>query len=260
MTVSRFALLGYGRFGRAFADMLHAAGHDLRVYDPQAEVPAAFAAPSLAAAVEGADWIVLAMPVPFVHDALLDLRPHLQPGQAVIDVGSVKLHPCTAMDELLGADIAHAGTHPLFGPISLARGDKPRRVVICPAAGHPRTAERAAALFRSLDCEVIEQDPANHDRAMARTHAMAFFVAKGLIEFGVEDSMALAPPSFQGMHRMLDAVRGDAGHLFAAIQRENPFAAEAREQLIDALQKVHDQLQTTADDASLTIRGLDADT
>ena len=173
----------------------------------------------------------------------------------MFDVGSVKLGPGAVMDELLGAEIPHVGAHPLFGPLSLARGDKPLRVVVCPCAGHAEAAARTAGLLRTLDCEVIDLDAASHDRAMARTHAMAFFVAKGLIDFGVDDAMMLAPPSFQGMRRMLDAVRGDAGHLFATIQRENPFAAQARADLLTALAAVHRQLQTAADDDSLSIPG-----
>lgn len=248
-----FALLGYGRFGRAFADLLLQAGHRVRVFDPQAQVPAPLGAASLAQALADASWIVLAMPVPHMRDALLALRPLLHAGHTLIDVGSVKLQPCAMMDELLGADIAHVGTHPLFGPLSLARDERPRRTVICPAANHPQAAARASTLFRELGCDVITQSAEDHDRAMARTHSLAFFIAKGLIDIGVDDGAPLAPPSFQGMKHMLAAVRGDAGHLFAAIQRENPFAAEARADLLAELTRVHQQLLADADDDSLAI-------
>ena len=248
-----FAVLGYGRFGQAFADLLLQAGHRVRAWDPHANLPAALAAASMPAAVGAARWIVLAMPVPRMRDALLALRPLLHAGQTVLDVGSVKLHPCAMMDELLGADIPHVGTHPLFGPLSLARDERPRRTVICPAAEHSRAAAQAGELFRDLGCDVIVQDPESHDRAMARTHALAFFIAKGLIDLGVDDGLPVAPPSFQGMKHMLAAVRGDAGHLFAAIQRENPFAAEARAQLLAELERVHRQLLDDADGDSLAI-------
>jgi prephenate dehydrogenase len=248
-----FAVLGYGRFGRAFADLLLQAGHRVRAWDPHANVPAAVAAASMPAAVGGSRWIVLAMPVPHLCAALLTLRPLLHVGQIVLDVGSVKMHPCAAMDELLGAAIPHVGTHPLFGPLSLARDEHPRRTVICPSPDHPQAAARAGELFRDLGCEVIVQDPESHDRAMARTHALAFFIAKGLIDLGVDDGLPVAPPSFQGMKHMLAAVRGDAGHLFAAIQRENPFAAEARAQLLAELERVHRQLLADADGDSLAI-------
>lgn len=250
---AHFAVLGYGRFGEAFAQLLLQAGHHVRVYDPQAQVPAALARPSLSIAVEGAQWIVLAMPVPHMREALHALRPLLHGGQIVIDVGSVKMHPCAAMDELLGAAIPHVGTHPLFGPLSLARDERPRRTVICASEAHPQAADRTREMFVQLGCEVIEQNPESHDRAMARTHVLAFFIAKGLIDIGVDDGMPMAPPSFQGMKHMLAAVRGDAGHLFSAIQRENPFAAEARGELLAELDRVHRQLLADMDDDDLAI-------
>ncbi len=243
-----FAILGFGRFGRALAELLIDAGHGVRVYDPHAEVPAGLAAASAAAAVEDARWVVLAMPVPHMRDALQALRPQLHAGHTVIDVGSVKMHPCAMMDELLGDDIPHAGTHPLFGPLSLARGERPLRTVICASPRHPDAAARARQLFAELGCEVIEQDPATHDRAMASTHALAFFIAKGLVDIGVDDDLTVAPPSFQGLKNMLAAVRGDAGHLFAAIQQENPFATDARTRLIESLQLIHRKLLTEKDE------------
>jgi len=247
-----FALFGHGRFGQAFAALLREAGHAVRAWDPRAEIPADYAAASIEDALAEARWVVLAMPVPFIEDALRTLRPRLRPEQTVIDVGSVKLHPCALMDKHLGDAIAHVGTHPLFGPLSLARGERPLRVVISASARHPAAAARARALFEGLGCEVISQDPATHDRAMAHTHALAFFIAKGLVDMGVDDEMAVAPPSFQGLKAMLAAVRGDAGHLFAAIQQENPFAAEARAELLESLHGIHQRL-ADADDGGLAI-------
>ncbi|MEO5560051.1 MAG: prephenate dehydrogenase/arogenate dehydrogenase family protein [Dokdonella sp.] len=248
-----FAILGYGRFGQAFAQLLIHHGHQVRAYDPHARVPPDYAAASAVEAIAGVQWIVLAMPIAKMGPTLGALLPHLHEAQTVIDVGSVKVHPCSLMDECLGARIAHAGTHPLFGPLSLARGERPLRVVICPSAQHLQAAERARELFVDLGCEVIEQDPESHDRAMAHTHALAFFIAKGLVDIGVDDGAPVAPPSFQGMKNMLAAVRADAGHLFATIQRENPFAAEARALLLAELERIHRQLLTEADDDSMAI-------
>lgn len=236
-----FALLGYGRFGRAFADLVLRAGHDVRVFDPRAEVPAALAGGTPADAIAGAEWVVLAMPVPLLEASLRELRPLLRHGQTVLDVGSVKQRPCALLDQYLGDAIAHAGTHPLFGPLSLARGE-PLRVVLCASARHPAAAARARGLFQSLDCSVIDQDPATHDHAMARTHALAFFIARALVEMGVGDDLSMAPPSFLGLANMLAAVRGDAGHLFTAIQHENPYAEAARSELLEHLGAIHRRL------------------
>ena len=90
-------------------------------------------------------------------------------------------------------------------------------------------------LYERIGCEVVEQTPEGHDRVMAHTHALTFFVAKGMIDAGAGMEVPFAPPSFQAIARTIETVRSDAGHLFAAIARDNPFAAQARKQLVQAL-------------------------
>jgi prephenate dehydrogenase len=126
-------------------------------------------------------------------------------------------------------------THPLFGPASLLLGERPLRVVICPSARHPDAAARVSELYRRIGCAVLERTAEAHDREMAQTHALVFFVAKGMLDAGVPLDSTLAPPSFQRMARVVESIRQDAGHLYSALHRHNPFAAEARRRLIDAL-------------------------
>lgn len=234
------ALCGYGRFGRALGSLLEEAGRPYRALDPSpaAAVPEPQRAASLPELVEGAEIVVLAMPVPAMRAALFALRPHLRPEQLVLDVGSVKVRPAAALAEVLGAEIPWAATHPLFGPISLARAERPLRVVLCPSALHPGAAARARAFYEGIGCEVIEQSAEGHDHVMAYTHALTFFVAKGMLDAGAGEAVPFAPPSFQAIARTIEAVRADAGHLFRAIQGENPFAAEARRHLLGALTSV----------------------
>lgn len=229
------ALLGYGRFGRALGELLSEAGIAHRALDPGAQVPREHRAGSLHELTEGATFVVVAVPVPRMKAALTDLRPHLGPHQIVLDVGSVKLLPTTALREALGDAIPWCATHPLFGPVSLALAERPLRVVICPAAEHPHAALAVRALYERIGCEVIEQTPESHDRIMAHTHALTFFVAKGMIDAGAGLNVPFAPPSFQAIARTIEIVRSDAGHLFSAIARDNPFAAQARKELVQAL-------------------------
>jgi prephenate dehydrogenase len=228
-------VLGYGRFGSALCRLLADAGVVVHAHDPHATVPPEHAAPSLAALAEGADFVVLAVPVPHMKTALAALRPSLAPSQIVFDVGSVKVQPVASMREVLGSDIPFCGTHPLFGPVSLALAERPLRVVLCPAPEHAESASRVKALYERIGCEVIEQTPEGHDRVMAYTHALTFFVAKGMIDAGAGVEVAFAPPSFQAISRTIETVRSDAGHLFAAIARDNPFASDARKHLVEAL-------------------------
>lgn len=247
--MQRIALLGYGRFGRALAGLLNDAGLAYRALDPFAEIPAANRADSLASLVAGADAIVVAVPVGRIRASLEDLRPHLAPAQIVLDVGSVKVHPEEAMADVLGDAVPWVATHPLFGPLSLALAERPLRVVVCPNARHPEAVAAVRALYARLGCEVIEQSAEAHDRVMAHTHALTFFVAKGMIDAGAGMQVPFAPPSFQAISRTIETVRSDAGHLFAAIQRENPFAAEARKHLVDALGQIERALAEAPEDA-----------
>jgi len=237
---SEVAILGYGRFGRALGQLLAEAGVSHRAYDPLvgSGVPPEFRADSLRDLVSEAKLVVVAVPVPRIRSALVDLRPHLGPGVIVLDVGSVKVGPAAALAEVLGDAIPWVATHPLFGPLSLALAERPLRVVVCPAAAHPEAAARVRELYERIGCEVVEQTPEGHDRVMAHTHALTFFVAKGMIDAGAGMDVPFAPPSFQAIARTIETVRSDAGHLFSAIARDNPFAAEARKQLVQALTSI----------------------
>jgi prephenate dehydrogenase len=217
--------------GQLFLD----AGIAHRALDPGTEVPAEVRAESLGDLVRDATFVVLAVPVPRMQSALSDLRPYLDRRHVVFDVGSVKVTPTAALSSVLGSDVPWCATHPLFGPVSLALAERPLRVVVCPAAVHPEAAARVRALYEQIGCEVIEQSPEGHDRVMAHTHALTFFVAKGMIDAGAGRDVPFAPPSFQALSRTIETVRSDGGHLFAAIAHDNPFAGEARKELLQAL-------------------------
>lgn len=237
------ALMGYGRFGRALGSLLVESGMGYRALDPFTEVPEAHRASSLPDLVAEAEFVVVAVPVAQFPAVLEELRPHLRPSQLVMDVGSIKVRPVRALTEVLGSRVPWVGTHPLFGPLSLSMAERPLRVVICPNPVHPQAAERARLFYERLGCEIIEQTPESHDRVMADTHALTFFVAKGMIDAGIGLNVPFAPASFKALARTIDVVRSDAGHLFFTIQQENPFSSEARRHLLDSLGQIHEQLE-----------------
>jgi prephenate dehydrogenase len=238
---SRIGILGQGRFGSALAGLLAERGYSWRGWDPVVPMQGDHAATDLDALVAQSDLIIVAVPVNAFETVLRNLRPRLDARHRVMDVCSVKQGPCQLMEEVLGAEIGHVGSHPLFGPLSIARAE-PLRTVLCPSPRHPATAREARALFESIGSEVTEQDPASHDRFMALTHAMAFFIARGLLDLGIGDDLRWAPPSFAALAASIAAVRADAGHLFNAIQRENPFAAPTRHRFIEALTLIDQRL------------------
>ncbi len=239
---SGVGVLGFGRFGRAFCQLLSEAGRKAVAFDPAADIPGSIRVGSLAELTAKASDIVLAVPVHEIRRALESLKPHLAKKHLVVDVSSVKHGPVKDLKGVLDRDHAWVATHPLFGPSSILRGERPLRAVVCPNEYHPYAVARARALYQGLGCRVIEQDADAHDYVMANTHALAFFVAKGLLEAGSGQGVPFAPPSFQALSHVIASVQEDAGHLFVPIESQNPYAAEAREKLLDALTRTHRQL------------------
>ena len=117
-------MLGYGRFGRALGELFADAGIEVRAWDPvvPVEPPLAVDGPAGFAAC---DAVVLAVPVAATAAAARAVRPFLGAAQLVLDVASVKTGPVAALAEIFGRDVPWVGTHPLFGPTSLALGERP---------------------------------------------------------------------------------------------------------------------------------------
>ncbi len=254
---SIIGLLGYGRFGRALAELLTAHGYGVTAFDPVATVPEQIRAASVSELAAEAGVIFVAVPIGATRSALAELRPHLGAGQVVADVGSVKVNVREAMEQVLGDDLPWVATHPLFGPASLRLGGAPLEVVICPSPAHPAAADQVAAIYRRLGCDVLIEDAVDHDRRMATTHALTFFIAKGLLDAGVDGSERFTPASFRAIARVLDTVRSDAGHLFGVLQLHNPYAAEARQSFLASLAAIDATLDAAqVDGASPGPQGL----
>lgn len=247
----RVALVGFGRFGRALATLLADSGYLTFAEDPHVDVPERFAPPEGSDAVAAADVVFVCVPVLMVGEVLAALRPRLRPDQLVMDVCSVRAPAQLAMSEHLGDDIPWVGTHPLFGSTSIALGES-LRAVVCPTASHPGAAGRAVTLYESVGCEVHLEDAAAHDRSMAYSHALAFFIAKGMIDLDALGRTTFVPPSFRAMIQTIETVQSDAGHLFYAIERLNPFAEGARNELLEALGRVQDELDAVDPDELLS--------
>jgi prephenate dehydrogenase len=243
-------IVGYGHFGQALATLLQEAGVPVTAVDPTAPVPDSLR-PSGPYPFADARFVFLCVPVWAFHAALRDARPRLGSGHVVVDVSSVRSVPERAMRELLGADVPWVGTHPLFGPSSVALGERPLRVVVAPNEQHPAAVEEVAALYERLGCAVKRETADEHDRRMAYSHALAFFLAKGILDMQAPTEAEFVPPSFGWFARTVESVRADAGHLFLSIQSLNPHAARARQDLLDELARLHDEL-AAVDPESLT--------
>jgi prephenate dehydrogenase len=116
----RVAVLGLGQIGGSLLHAIRQAGLEVVGYDTDTSTAAAVSssgfpvAPTDAAAVHGADLVVLGMPLPEVPGALRSLAPHLAPGAVLTDVGTLKRPVLAAVRDVL-PDAVFVGGHPLAG-------------------------------------------------------------------------------------------------------------------------------------------------
>ena len=138
---------------------------------------------SAAAAVAGADLVVLCVPVGAMGDAARAMAPGLSPGVVISDVGSSKAGVAAALAAALpGRSVipAHpvAGTEqsgPDAGFASLFRN---RWCILTPPAdADPRDLARLVALWEAFGARVETMDAEHHDLVLAVTSHLPHLIA-----------------------------------------------------------------------------------
>ncbi len=236
-------IVGFGRFGELAAKQLRRRMHvmvwDVRDLRKKAAALGVTWGPLPQTASQ--EFVLLAVPMAEFNTALDNVTPHLKPGALLMDVCSVKVRPIEGMLKRVPEDVEIIGLHPLFGPQSARAGVAGLKIVVCPA--------RSARLhllqrfFEEMGLVVHITTPEEHDRAMARTLALAQFLAQGLLQAGIEDNL-LRTPAFERLREMVEMLRFDTKELFQDMHRLNPFAAEERRRVLEALLKLHRNLES----------------
>ena len=129
-----------------------------------------------AEAVEGADLIVLAVPVGAMAAVAEDIAPHLKPGATITDVGSVKAAVVEAVGPHVPEGVHFVPGHPLAGtehsgPQSgFAELFDHRWTILVPLEGADTDAvARLRALWEGMGAFVDEMDMDRHDLVLAVT-------------------------------------------------------------------------------------------
>lgn len=243
MTRESFGLIGIGAFGALAAR--HLAPHfDLVLHDPVADC--ASLAKEIAARVgalrdaANCDIVMLAVPVQKLRHVLSDIAPLMKPDALAVDVSSVKIKPVAAMQELLPPHISIVGTHPLFGPQSGKNGIVGLNIVVCEVRGG-RGKDVAKFCADKLGLRVTETTPETHDREAAYVQGLTHMLAKIVVSLDLPP-MQFPTRTYELMQQMVEMVRYDSDELFRAIERENPFAVEAKKSFFAAARKLEEKL------------------
>ncbi len=272
----RIAFLGFGLIGGSIAMALRSAGgrgSRMLAWTPAGVGPAdgvrrGFldeAAPSAAAALDGALLVVLAGPPLAIIATLAGeataLRAAAEAGATITDVGSTKRR---IIDSAAASGLPFVGGHPMAGrettgaasatadlfvdrPWLIVPGDDARAVDV----------ERVEALARATGARPVRLGADEHDAAVAAISHLPLVVAAALVESVTEDgsdwalARSLAATGWSDMTRLAN---GNA-EMGAGILATNSAAVVARLRAMrDALERWIERLERDAADPDLRDR------
>ncbi|MDE3783040.1 prephenate/arogenate dehydrogenase family protein [Sinorhizobium meliloti] len=143
---------------------------------------------SAAEAVEGADLVVVSVPVGASGAVAAEIAAHLKPGAIVTDVGSTKGSVIAQMAPHLPKDVHFVPGHPIAGTehsgpdagfAGLFRG---RWCILTPPAGTDEEAVARLRLFwETLGSMVDEMDPKHHDKVLAIVSHLPHIIAYNIV-------------------------------------------------------------------------------
>ena len=149
---------------------------------------------SASEAVEGADLVVLAVPVGAMGRVAEEIAPHLAPGTTITDVGSVKKDVIDSVGPHLPEGVHFIPGHPLAGtehsgPRSgFAELFENRYTLLTPAEGSaPEAVAKLRALWEGMGANVEEMDAEHHDLVLAVTSHTPHLIAYTMV--GVADHL-----------------------------------------------------------------------
>jgi prephenate dehydrogenase len=189
----------------------------------QAAVAVDEIAADLAAAVRGADLVILATPVGAIIDLISQLKPCAMPGALITDVGSTKRLICRRAQELFGREPLFLGGHPLAGKersgienadAALLRNARYVLTSLSPDDLEDKRVKAFSHLVESVGARPFVTDPQSHDRAMAFLSHVPQLLSTGLASLIAEQSSEdflpaeLAASGFRDVTRLADSPYG----------------------------------------------------
>lgn len=204
MIYDRVALIGLGLIAGSMAHAMRRAGlageivgtaRSAETRDVAREIGLCDRVVETAAeAVQGADLVVLAVPIGAMGAVAEEIGPHLKAGATVTDVGSVKRAVIDAVAPHIPQAVHFIPGHPLAGtehsgPRSgFASLFENRWCLLVPgAAPDPEALARLRALWEGMGAHVDEMDADHHDLVLAVTSHAPHLIAYTMV--GVADDL-----------------------------------------------------------------------
>ena len=198
--INKLVIIGVGLIGGSFALALREAGlvrEIVGVGRSQENLSAALgtyvidSVADAAQAVQGADLVLLAVPVGQMAAIMAAIAPQLEPHTVLSDVGSTKQDVTHLARQHLPGQLARfVPAHPIAGAessgVKAARGDlfRERKVVLTPLAETDLAAKALlTSLWQACGATVTEMTPPQHDALFAAVSHLPHVLAFALVDY-----------------------------------------------------------------------------
>ena len=223
---------GAGGMGRLLQRELGLRGHPVTVLEKDD-------GQDRAAVVGAAEIVVVCVPMALAASVTREVAAHVRPDALLCDINSLKREVCGVLEACAPGETV--GLHPMFGPtVSSLRRQK---VVLCPVRPGPLSRWLASELGQ-LGVELIETDPATHDRMMAVVQVLTHFstlvmgTALSRAGVGLADSLRFTSPIYRLELAFTSRLFAQDPGLYAAIEMDNPVGPQVRAAFVDAAREL----------------------
>ncbi len=222
-------IIGMGDFGQLSAKHLNNVC-SLKCYDENPKLSS-----HKLTEVMKCEVVIIAVPLLAIKVVLETIKPLLKPSTILVDVCSVKLTPISIYQRTLPGHSNVVFAHPMFGPQSAANSLVGHTIIFC----NQNIASKVVQKFcqEQLGLLVVSMTATEHDSVMANMHAITFFVARGLNNFGLKPSRFQAP-SFQMLLDLVELDKAQSQELFETVENGNPKAQLVRQRLVEELSRL----------------------
>lgn len=230
----RIGVVGLGRFGRFWAEMLKEKAEIVYAWN---RTPGKIPPGVLELRPENyrdLDCVFLCTSINSVEEVAGSIAKYLYPGTIVADTCSVKVEPLRALENCIPKENPVLGTHPMFGPDSARDGVAGLPMVLTAQRISDELFRNVYSFFENYDMQLYEMTAEEHDREAAYTQGITHFIGRVLADMKLKPS-PIATLGYKRLLQVMEQTCNDPWSLFVDLQQRNPYTSDMRRSMQESL-------------------------